>query len=996
MTLLSSLLFGTVFFSGGAQAAPTPKPDFKFNPEQYDLPLKEYNFPSGLRVIFQEDHTEPIVAVTVVIDRGSDSDPPGLEGIAHVCEHMVFKAKQGDLPKNWDVLQELGAMINATTSLDYTDFLTVAPKDSLETILRLEAMRLVDATAKVTADELSTELEVVRNELRMRYENAAVNAALEVIDEQLYPKGHPYSRNTIGTHETLSNIHIEDVRRFVQTNYKPENATMVVVGDVDPEREGEILQAAFSGLEDRLLVDPKNPKAPMVNKDPVPRVDCTKSEDPPPPVDLTTHHILGPVDTETAVVAWSLPRGYCSDEPAMEMAANLLPNYIYRTLVPSWQWSRRDQDIKGLGCNYLSYQLSSSIVCFIEPKSGYKGEKLVSKVADSLYLQFDRELLTNPNERPFVDYIDRSARASYMTGLFLSLDNVASLFGRAMELAVHDHFTGSPQYFADSINSFQTMDRTNAMAVAQKYLTRDRMVSVIVEPMDEEERARREASAKAANGDKKAWEGATADLAYSTVFDTKELTPEAVMNSTVIPEVATMKYVTLSNGMKVTLAPHGSAPLVRAGLVVRGSDDTADQYGVDTLAEALLARGAHQQEDIRAVAGAYAQSSSEVSTRLVVSGSSGNLDALLYTLRNSVADVDWDLPSKKSTIDGWSDSEKSAGEEPDTWSDRIGFARLLPGSPISHWWDADTFTKVRALTADQLKGWVASKYQPSNMELVIVGRMDTAKAEAAAKAWFESWTTGAEKPKPAASFPPPTSQPDRQILVFDKKVATQTQVDLRCQLTPMKQDDYAARQVLGDAVSSQAFRKLREEGGLTYGAYASTQSWPGGTSVFGLTSLVQNNGTGYAVKTMLDLTKNAATGGVDADDVARSRWRIGREYVYGETSGAQLWGRLATVREMGFDDSYFEAWRKSLANTTGDGFATMMKPCLGHEVITLVGPKDIIEAQLKEVSLPYEVVDWEQLHLATLTDKERKDYEKHKAQEAADKAKSDSSTGTSK
>jgi len=542
MTLLSSLLFGTVFFSGGAAAAPTPKPDFKFNPEPFDLPLREYNFPSGLRVVFQEDHTEPIVAVTVVIDRGSDSDPEGLEGIAHVVEHMVFKAKHGDLPKNWDVLQELGAMINATTSLDYTDFLTVAPKDSLETILRLEAMRLVDGLSRVTEEELSTELEVVRNELRMRYENAAVNAALEVIDEQLYPKGHPYARNTIGTHESLSHIHLADIRRFVETNYRPENATLVVVGDIDPDKEGEILSAAFSGLENRLLVDPKNPKAPMANKDPVPRVDCSKSEEPPPPVDTTTHHIKGPVDTETAVVAWSLPRGYCSDQPAMEMAANLLPNYIYRTLVPTWQYNRRDQEIKGLGCDLLPYQLSSSIVCFIEPKSGYKGDKLVTKVADSLYLQFDRQLLNDQTWRPFLDYSDRSARASYMTSLFQSLDNVASLFGRATDLAVHDHFTASPQYFADSINSFQTMDRANAMAVAQKYLTRERMVSVIVEPMDENERAQREASAKAANGDKKAWEGATADLAYSTVFDTKALTPDAVMNTTVIPDVAAMKY----------------------------------------------------------------------------------------------------------------------------------------------------------------------------------------------------------------------------------------------------------------------------------------------------------------------------------------------------------------------------------------------------------------------------------------------------------------------
>ncbi len=986
MTLLTSLLLGSVLLSGEAVAAQTPKPDFKLNLEAYDLPMVDYNFPSGLRVIFQEDHTQPVVAVTVVIDRGSEADPVGREGIAHVAEHMVFKAKHGDLPKNWDVLQELGAMINASTSVDWTDYLTVAPKDALIPIMRIEAMRLVDGVAKVTQEELDTELEVVRNELRMRYENAAIGAAWEDLGALLYPKGHPYSRTTIGTHETLSNIDIQSVRDFVKTNYTPANSTLVVIGDIDMSKTGEIIQQAFAGLEEQLLVDPKNPKAPLELKEPKKRVDCEGRAEPPPPVDRTTRRVKGPVEKETVVVAWSVPGGYCSDEPAMDMAANLLPNYIYRTLVPAWEWSKRDQSITGLGCFLDANQFASKVICYVEPKAGLKGDKLVSKVADSLYLQWDRQLLTDPVWRPFLDYADRSARASYMTSLFQGLDNVASLSGRAAQLAHYAHFTGSVQYFADSITSFQNMDRTSAMAVAEKYLTRDRMVAVVVEPMDENERAKREANAQAANGDKKPWEGATAELAYSTVFDASALTNEAVMRTTVIPAVDKMKSFTLANGMKVTLMPHGSAPLVRAGVVIRGSDNTAEAFGLDSLTEGVMNHAASMQEDLRAVAGTMSMSESSIGMRVVASGSSGNLDALLYSLRSAVADHDWVLADKKGKIDGWESTMKKDGKEADAWADRLRMARLLPGSPIGRWWDQEVIDTLRTYTPDQLKSWAERKYQPANAELIIVGRMDVAKAEAAARAWFESWEAStAEAPK--ASFAPPTSRPDRQILVFDKKTATQTQIELVCQLTPMDANTYAARQVLGDAVSRQAFRKLREEGGLTYGAYAYTQSWPGGTSVFGLTSLVQNNAVGYAVKTMLGLAEGAGKGTIDADEVARTRWALGREYVYGGTSTAQLWGRLASTREMGFDYGFYDTWRSSLASVTPEVFPTMMEPCLGHEIITVVGPKELAEAQLKNVGLAYEVVDWEKLHEGTLSEKERKELQKSKAKEEAEKAK---------
>ncbi|MDP6932724.1 MAG: insulinase family protein, partial [Myxococcota bacterium] len=170
MTFATLLL--SSFFSGPASAAAIPKADYALSLDEYDLQISDYNFPSGLRILFQEEHTQPVVAITTVIDHGSDSDFPGMEGMAHVIEHLAFRAQHGDLPKNMDLIKQLGGNFNASTADDWTNYMTVAPVDALVPLLRLEAQRLTNGVNNVTKEHLDLEREICRNELRMNYENA--------------------------------------------------------------------------------------------------------------------------------------------------------------------------------------------------------------------------------------------------------------------------------------------------------------------------------------------------------------------------------------------------------------------------------------------------------------------------------------------------------------------------------------------------------------------------------------------------------------------------------------------------------------------------------------------------------------------------------------------------------------------------------------------------------------------------------------------------------
>ena len=316
----------------------------------------------------------------------------------------------------------------------------------------------------------------------MRYENAAVSAAWEVIGAQLYPEGHPYARSTIGSHETLSNITLEKAQEYIQDNYKPEHTTIVVVGDFDLKEAGNLIFEAFEGSEDLFMapehasefekIEDANEQIKYLNewfsKDLQPyleeaskeeypaRVDCSKRSEPPPPSVHYTDDIpvlQGMTDKKTAVLAWSLPGGYCEDQPTMQMSASLLTNYIYQTIVPSWEYGKEDSSVSGIGCFLNPEEYSSLLMCFIEQgQGGYSAEQLVEKAADSLYLQTQKY---DPNMvNTFVEWNFNYARSQGMASLLQSVDSVSDLFsGRATATAMYTHFTGDPRYFTANMNA---------------------------------------------------------------------------------------------------------------------------------------------------------------------------------------------------------------------------------------------------------------------------------------------------------------------------------------------------------------------------------------------------------------------------------------------------------------------------------------------------------------------------------------------------------------
>jgi zinc protease len=190
--------------------------------------------PNGLTVVLSEDHSTPIVHLQLVYHVGSKNEKAGRTGFAHLFEHLMFKGSKNVRPDqhpSW--ITSIGGESNAETDEDSTIYWQTVPAQYLPLVLWLEADRL--ASLDVSEDKFRTELEVVKEERRMRFENQPFGLLPEIIFDKAFTT-HPYKHQTIGSVADLEAASIQDVRAFHDTYYVPNNATAVIVGDFDTQQ----------------------------------------------------------------------------------------------------------------------------------------------------------------------------------------------------------------------------------------------------------------------------------------------------------------------------------------------------------------------------------------------------------------------------------------------------------------------------------------------------------------------------------------------------------------------------------------------------------------------------------------------------------------------------------------------------------------------------------------------------------------------------------------
>lgn len=213
--------------------------------------VHEYQLKNGLKILVKEDHRAPVVASEIWYRVGSSYEPGGLTGISHVLEHMMFKGtKKYGSGEFSEIISKLGGRENAFTSYDYTGYFQLLERSHLETSFKLEADRMRNLL--LTEEEFKKEIEVVKEERRLRTEDNPSALTYERFVAAAYVSS-PYHQPIIGWMDDLNHLTIQDIELWYDQWYAPNNATLVVVGDVQPEQVFKLAKKYFGRLKSREL-----------------------------------------------------------------------------------------------------------------------------------------------------------------------------------------------------------------------------------------------------------------------------------------------------------------------------------------------------------------------------------------------------------------------------------------------------------------------------------------------------------------------------------------------------------------------------------------------------------------------------------------------------------------------------------------------------------------------------------------------------------------------
>jgi len=264
--LLSLVILLLLQSAGFAQTKPIEEVNQK--DEEIVIPFEKHKLDNGLTLIIHEDHSDPLVHVDVTYHVGSAREEVKKSGFAHFFEHMMFQGSENVADEeHFKIITDAGGTLNGTTNRDRTNYFETVPANQLEAMLWLEADRMGFLLPAVTQKKFEVQRATVKNEKGQNYDNRAYGRWSEVNAESLYPYGHPYSWLTIGKLKDLDRVDVTDLKKFFSRWYGPNNATLTIGGDVEPEKVVKMVKKYFGNIPRGPEVDDMNLEQVILQED---------------------------------------------------------------------------------------------------------------------------------------------------------------------------------------------------------------------------------------------------------------------------------------------------------------------------------------------------------------------------------------------------------------------------------------------------------------------------------------------------------------------------------------------------------------------------------------------------------------------------------------------------------------------------------------------------------------------------------------------------------
>ncbi|MFM6987327.1 MAG: insulinase family protein, partial [Arenimonas sp.] len=528
-----------------------------------DIPYEQFTLPNGLRVVVHTDRKAPIVAVNIWYHVGSKDETPGRTGFAHLFEHLMFQGSENYRDEFFGPFERVGATDqNGTTNSDRTNYFQNVPTTALDMALWMESDRMGHFLGAVDQALLDEQRGVVQNEKRQG-ENQPYGVLREPLSKALFPKGHPYSWTTIGSMNDLNAASLEDVKSWFRRAYGPNNAVLVLAGDIDLATAKEKAAKYFGDIpaapdfkQPAVDVAPLKADSRLVLTDKVPQVSWNR--------------------------LWNVAQNGAPEEDDLDLFAQVLggsgSSRLDRRLV------HEEKLVDSISASYYGAQLAGRFSISAAIKQGVDPKKVEAIVDEEL----NKLLADGPTQQE----LDQ-AKVAIKSGFIRQIERIGGFGGKADVLAACAVYQNDPGCFRKSLANLEKATVASVKAAGNKWLNHGSLFAV-VEPGERKPAAEEPSVARSA---------APAVGAVDRKFKTL---PAGVDRSLGVPKTETfpdlsfpaLQRATLSNGLNVVLASRPGIPVVQMNMLFGGgfSTDAGKKLGTASFATNMLTQGAGEYD----------------------------------------------------------------------------------------------------------------------------------------------------------------------------------------------------------------------------------------------------------------------------------------------------------------------------------------------------------------------------------------------------------------
>jgi len=879
------------------------------------LDYERFVLDNGLEVVLHVDESDPIAAVAMTFHVGSAREVEGRTGFAHLFEHLFFLDSENLGPGGLDrLMTRVGSSTNGSTSRDRTNYFEVVPIDGLEKTLWAEADKLGFFINTMTESTVAKERQVVKNEKRQGVDNQPYGHTNYVIDRALYPGGHPYRWQVIGSLADLDAASAEDVRAFHARWYGPNNATLVVAGDLDVEETRAWIEKYFGEI----------PARPTPERDEVPDVVLDG--------DKLLFHEDNYARLPALTLAWPTVPRFHPDEYALDVLAELLTSGrstpFYEVVV------EEDQLAPNVAAGHGTQELAGR---FALTATAYAGTDL-----DELRASFARAFARFESEGVVPQELQR-VKAGTEIGFYRRL---ASTLGKANQLADYAIFAGDPGFADTDLERTLGVTAEDVMRVYTTYIADRPLVATSFVP--------RGAPALALEGSARAEvveEPIVVDAGDEApaVVRGERTTPAGAFDRSVEPPFGARPELTapvvdraqLSNGVPVLSIQDPEIPLIQLEIRLKGGmllEETAklgvSQLLAQSMTEGTAGRTPEELEQAIDLLGASIDVSAGPED-FVISASTlaRNFEETVALVEEILLEPRYDVEAFELAKQRTLNALEARAAQPNAIAGDVFRALLyddhiLAGNPLG------TPETVESTTLDDLRAYHAHALVPELASIHVAGDVSPEDIAEAMAALAERWVPADEVPVlPGA----PQWSAERAGLYFvDVPGASQSVLRIGYLALAASDDLYWPATVMnfrlgGGGFASDLTQELREGRGYTYGIGSgfSGSELPG---PFQIASGVRSNVTSEALQLIKDIVEGFGPTYDAADLEATQSYLLRTNARAFETLGAKL-GVLRDVSAYGLEPDYLLRREQVVRDMTVEGIRELADRFLDAEAM---------------------------------------------------------------